>query len=125
MEEPLAKYIQEQQLVSVMNNTKWKKLVSAITANPDFVPHVRLKYIFEEENKGGFTLVWWEEVEQEGFNNMEWLDINPVKEEFQGILISSKLTDYTVFIKEALEKNYIPYEIHNGIFRVKGYQRTR
>lgn len=121
--EALEKYINENQLSSCMNNTKWKKLVSEITKRDDFIPEVKIKYVFDSENNGLFCAVWWDEVEQEGFNLIEWWEINPIKSTNIGRLVKPKTEDFTDFIECGLKKHSIPYELNNGIFKVYGYRR--
>jgi hypothetical protein len=119
------RYIEEHQLVSIMNNTKWRELVAAITSEGSFDPPVKIRYIFDADNVGGFSPVWWEEVEADGFEQIEWLMISPVKEVPVGALVGSKQTDYTDFIRSGLDKHSIPYTLTAGIFLVKGYIRPK
>jgi len=98
-----------------MINTKWRELVNVINSNDDFVPLVNIKLIREDSNNGKFSLVWWDEVESDGFRLIEWLDINPIKEEFVGRIVKPKLTDYSKFIENGLKKHTIPYEIDDEI----------
>lgn len=86
-DQEILKYVQVNNLSSFLNNIKWKKLVSAITSGPSFNPPVNCKTIFESENNGVFSPVWWEEVERDGFN------IKPQKEENTGRLTKPKVTD--------------------------------
>ncbi len=120
---PLDKYIIEHQLSSCMNNTKWRELVEEITKDQDYNPSVNIKTVFEKENNNSFSTVWWEEVESEGYNLIEFLEINPIKEEFVGRLVKPKTTDYTEFIESGLKKHSIPYEVNEGIFKIYGYKR--
>jgi len=119
----LEKYITNNQLSSCMNNTKWKELISEITQREDFNPPVNIKYVFDLENNGLFSPVWWEEVEREGFNLIEWLEINPIKTIKVGRLVKPKMEDFTEFIESGLIKHSIPYEFSNGIFKIYGYRR--
>ena len=119
----LQKYIVEHQLSSWMNNTKWKELVSEITSRDDFDPSVNIKTLFDSENNRLFSPVWWEEVERDGFEIIEWLEINPKKTEHIGRLVEPKTEDFTEFIENGLKKHSIPYEINDGIFKVYGYKR--
>ncbi|EMR01908.1 DUF6678 family protein [Cesiribacter andamanensis] len=121
----LAAYIAQHQLVAVMNTTKWNELISELTADPAYEPRVRIKLLFDDENTGGFSPVWWHLVEEQGFEYIEWLEINPIKEEQLGRLVAPRKKDYTAFIQQGLDKHAIPYELSNGIFRITGYLRTR
>jgi hypothetical protein len=121
----LERYINEHQLVAVMNTTKWKELVREITADPDYQPQVRIKLLLDEENTGGFSPVWWQQVEAQGFAYIEWLEINPLREVRLGALVPPGLQDYTTFIQEGLDRHGIPYTFDNGIFRIAAWLRTR
>jgi hypothetical protein len=119
----LEKYIAENQLSSCMNNTKWKELISEITLRDDFNPPVNIKYVFDSENNGLFSPVWWEEVERDGFNLIEWLEINPIKSTHIGRLVKPKTEDFSEFIENGLKKHSIPFELNDGIYKVYGYRR--
>lgn len=107
-----------------MNNTKWKELVSAITSDPNYSPEVNIKYLFSEEVSNSYSSVWWDEVENEGFEIIEWIKIRSTKEEFQGRLVDPKTTDHTDFITKGLNAHNIPFEFENGIFTIHGYLRN-
>lgn len=124
-EDEVFKYISDHQLDSIMNNTKWKKLVKEINADPNYRPSVNIKYIFDRENNGKFSPVWWEEVERDGYKLIEWIEINPIKEERIGALVPPKVTDHTDFVKSAIEKHGIPYEVNGKVFKIWGYRRTK
>ncbi len=121
--ESLEKYIFENQLSSCMNNTKWTELILEITKNKNFIPSVNIKYLFDSENNGLYSPVWWEEVERDGFNLIEWLEINPIKTTHIGRLVKPKTEDFSDFIENGLKKHSIPFELNDGIFKVYGYRR--
>lgn len=100
---------------------QWQKIIKAITSNNDFAPPVNIKLTFEQENNGRFSPVWWDQVEQEGFDLIEWIEIKPIKSEYIGRLVAPKTTDYTAFIKDCLDDNEIPYTLNEGIFRIENY----
>ncbi|MFT5777649.1 MAG: hypothetical protein ACI837_000597 [Crocinitomicaceae bacterium] len=114
------KYIQDHKLSSIMNNTKWKEMISAITSNSDYAPSVNIKTFFYPESKG-YNPVWWEEVERDGFEYIERVNINPISEEYLGRLVESQKTDHSEFIINALDGKNIPYKIYDGIISVSGY----
>lgn len=117
------KYINEHQLSSVMNNTKWRKLDSAVNESDDFVPHIRYKLIHEDEPNSGFTPVWWNEL-LEISEVIEWLEIQPFQIEHFGGLVSDKQTDFTSLLSGQLKKQSIPFSIENGMYRIWGYLRV-
>lgn len=124
-EDEVFKYISGHQLDFIMNNTKWKELVKEINADPNYSPSVNIKYIFDRENNGKFSPVWWEEIERDGYKLIEWMEIDPIKEEPIGALGSPNVTDYTDFLKRAIEKYGIPYEVYGKVFKILGYRRTK
>ena len=91
METRTLKYISNNQLASCMNNTKWKELVNEITSIEGYEPLVNIKLIFEKENNNNnnnnnsFSLVWWNEVERDGFELIEWIQIKPFEIEKQQV----------------------------------------
>jgi hypothetical protein len=125
MEKRTLKYISDNQLASCMNTTKWKELVHEITSNEAYEPLVNIKLIFEEENNNSFSPVWWNEVERDGFELIEWLQIQPFKTEKGVRLIDPKQIDYTEFIQKGLDKHAIQYEYENDIFTIYGYIRMK
>lgn len=121
MEEKYLKFINENQLVSVMNKTKWSELADAMTSGIDFEPIVRLKYLLDADAMPGFSLLDWEWVRDGNTRCIEWMDIDPIKREHTGQLIPDKETDFSAFVIEKLKENNIPYSIENCIYRVWGY----
>ena len=124
MQKEILQLIQKMQLTSCMNNTRWRELVAVITFREDFDPPVRIKYLLEEKPSSGFSTVWWDEVQQIGFEVIEWIQIQPWREEHRGRLIKPQVIDYSEFIKHALERQNIPYELEAGIYTVYGYKKT-
>ena len=45
----IAPHINNNQLASVMNKTKWRELAELMTSNNDFNPVVRVKYLLDNE----------------------------------------------------------------------------
>ena len=117
------KYISENQLSSCMNNTKWKELVDEITSIEGYEPLVNIKLIFDAGNNNTFSQVWWEEVERDGFELIEWMQIKPFEIEKSASLIEQKLTDYTEVLKKGLDKHNIEYHYENEAFTIYGYKR--
>jgi len=125
MDKKTRNYILDHQLSSHMNTTKWKKLVHEITSNETYDPLVNIKLIFDEENNNSFSPVWWNEVERDGFELIEWLKIQPFNIEKGIRLTDAKQIDYTEFIQKGLDKHAIQYEYEQGIFNIYGYKRMK
>jgi hypothetical protein len=115
----LTKLIFDRQLVSVMNQTKWREFASAMTANPAFTPTARVTYI--DGCVSSFSYLDWECIRL-GENRMfERIDLDPIKREYAGRLIGQTETDFSEWIKQALNQHSIPFEEIDGLFRINGY----
>jgi hypothetical protein len=115
----LSKVIDQRQLVSVMNKTKWRELCSSFATQGDASPEVRYKLIYEDKILG-FSKVWWDEL----FNDsvaIEWIDFNPFEHEFIGHLVYDNSTDIRDRILEVFHNFNIPYSIESKYYRVWGY----
>jgi len=106
-----------------MNNTKWERLISKVILNDTFEPRVNIKFIFDTKVSNVFSIVHWDEVRLEGYKLIEWIKINPIKEEYLGTLVEPKYTDYSQLIETKLIQNHIPYEYDDKVFIVYGYKR--
>lgn len=102
-----------------MNNTKWKELVNVLTNIEGYEIMVNIKLLGEATNDS-FSPVWWDEVEKDGFNQIEWLKIQPISSEYNGRLVKPITKDYSNSIKMGLEKNNIPYIFSDGLFCIYG-----
>lgn len=98
-----------------MNNTKWKELIGVLESIPGFSPAVSIKYTSDENENPGFSPVWWDQVEQEGFRHIEWIKINPCKAEYIGRLVNTRVIDYSDLIEKGLQSCSIPFEKEDGI----------
>lgn len=115
----LTKLIFDRQLVSVMNQTKWREFASAMTSNPAFIPTAKVTYI--DGYVSDFSYLDWECIRL-GENRMfEKIDIDPIKREYIGRLVSQAETDFSEWVKQALNQYSIPFEKIDGIFRINGY----
>lgn len=125
MEAQTLKYISENQLISCMNDTKWKELIYAINTIVGYEPMVNIRWIFDEKNKGGFSQMHWAEVAEDGFERIEQMQIDPIKKQYVGRLVAPQTTDFTEQLKTSLDKHHIPYDFEGGIFTIYGYRRPR
>lgn len=124
MDKKLTKYIYENGYSSFLNNTKWKEIVNVLENIENYNPRIYLKYVLETEiEQKKYHPVWWSEIECEGFEYIEYLEINPTKETYIGRLVDKKKEDFTKIIQSGLDKYTIPYENDNGIFKIYGYRK--
>ena len=118
------KFINDNQLASFMNKTRWRELAVEFTSNDDFEPKVRLKYL-RQENMTGFTLLDWEWVRSGESSCIEWMDIDPIKRVRQGQLVKDKEYDFRIFVESILKELHIKYTIEDEIYRVWGYAKSQ
>lgn len=119
MDQILFRIIQQRQLTSVMNQTKWRQLVQELSLSEQYNPQVRYKTI-QSPQLYGFSHVWWDELLQISAS-IEWLDINPLKSEYQGRLLPSKITDYSAETETAIRRAKVPFTREENCFRIWGY----
>lgn len=119
MDQRLFSIIQQRQLTSVMNQTKWQQLVRELSSSDTFEPQIRYKTI-QSPQLYGFSHVWWDELLQIAAS-IEWLDINPQKSEYLGRLLPCKLTDYSAETEAAIRRANVPFTREEHYFRIWGY----
>ena len=102
-----------------MNSTKWKEFIDSVSKLEDLNPKIRYQCITSDEIFG-FSQVWWNEL-YEICAEIKWLEIDPVKKEFRGKLVSDKETDYSDLVSSLLSQANIPYSIEGRYFKVWGY----
>ena len=121
MSEQIIKTINELQLVSVMNKTKWRSLAEGIQSEDGLFPMVREKIIGTVEKPTEFSGYDWECLRLGSTSYIEWLEIDPIQKTRIGSLVSEKETDCSEAIKRILVKYNIPYTIEGNCFRIWGY----
>lgn len=119
MNENLLKLINEKQMTSILNKTKWKEICDYFSNENTFSPLVRGKLLTNGE-MSGFAEVWWTEV----FGCcelIEWMEFSKYKYEHRGNLLPKKEMDVTVEVKEALDDIGVAYTDEERVFKVWGY----
>ena len=120
--------VEERELYSLMNNTKWKELITAIKEK---IPNIPIKYktLFEEDTPAYYwTMAGDEHFEHLNMTSVEWFKIScEIKEiENRERLIEDKIIIYDkkVEIYEILERFHIPYEYDEmeNAFIIYGYK---
>jgi hypothetical protein len=115
----LLRDLADQQLVSVLNKTKWERLFEELRRESlpvDF----RRKDINEAENSDGR---WDGDIFHVfgGCEVIEWLDIRAKLSVSRGKLLEPEIHDFTTELVAAAKRAKIPYSVtHEGI-RVWGY----
>ena len=116
--ERLRRYIHREQLASVMNNSKWRRLVAVLEGFPVKCTFrrkdVRESMLKESRWDGDFYHVF-----SGGWASIEWIEINARR----GQLVPPDVDDRTIEFRKALRDANIPYTIEDGETRVWGYTR--
>ena len=117
----LIKYIEKNQIASVLNNTKWERLLEELRKIDGCLDFQR-KDLDEPEPEidrwdGDLYHVLGE------WQQIEWLNIRALVSESKGILLKPVVTDHIHLLIEALTKAGIPFEMHNDGVRIWGYLR--
>ncbi len=105
-----------------MNKTKWRELAKLMTSNYDFNPVVRIKYLLDN-TLGGFSHLDWEWVKLGDSREIEWLEIDPIRRDYVGRLVTTKELDFTEWVRAALLSKTIPFDETDGILKIRGYIR--
>lgn len=118
--------VEQRNMISVMNNTKWLELQNSVKELP-FLPPYELKFITDNyepqpldkdiRNTGN-----WDDEVMLPFFNIEWIKVRPRYIKDRGRLIDGEVIDETDMFIEILEKYSIPYEEDNGALIIYGYK---
>lgn len=118
--------IAERNLVSIMNDTKWRELQDAVINTLLFPPPYQGKYLLEDRlHPEEFeTDVWYWGDWKEGivpFYRVEWIRVRPRYLKHRGSLISPELIDITDDFVNILKELSIPYRLDNDTYYIYGY----
>jgi hypothetical protein len=118
-------------LSSVMNDTKWIELQTAIDTLPFPPPYVCKQITDENSERIGqledapWYLGDWSSFWDEGlplFFDIDWLKVRPRNGKYRGRLVAPKILDETEEFIAILEKYSILYENENGTITIYGYK---
>lgn len=128
----VSKIVENRNLCSYMNNTKWNELIYAVRTQMPFPPPYDMKFLTEEthintgiHNNDSFYWGDWTGENfpaQDFYCNIEWMKIRPRYLKHQGRLIPPLMIDATSEFEEILAKYQIPYEKENGLYTIYGYR---
>lgn len=121
----LMRLLEEKRLVPLLNQTKWRELIGAMGELSLIELNVRIKYLQDDQEPVGYAPIWWEQLEQTGLKNIEWLEIKALKEIGAGLLAPTLQEDYTDLIQKVLDRYSIPYAVEGEVFRITGYQQLQ
>jgi hypothetical protein len=121
--------INERQLSSVMNNTKWRGLQTAVNEGFPITPSFQVKFLLDDfsipEEFGEDN--WYSEDWEEGlepFFAVEWIRVNPKYTKSKGLLLESEVTDYTNEFIQLLKRLKIPFVKEDDTILIYGYTRS-
>jgi len=120
--ERLERYIVREQLVSIMNNTKWEKLRKLMISLGEASPRYRVQCLRTDEVYGTYWDGDWF-YHLPTYKWIEWLEIDPVARERRGQRVKNKETDQTQLLTDMLKDCSIPFSMEGGYIRVWGYKR--
>ncbi|TCJ03062.1 DUF6678 family protein [Cytobacillus praedii] len=118
--------IAERNLVSIMNDTKWRELQDAVINTLLFPPPYQGKYLLEDRlyPEEFETDVWYWGDWKEGivpFYRVEWIRVRPRYLKHRGSLISPEIIDITDDFVNILKELSIPYRLDNDTYYIYSY----
>lgn len=127
--EQVIQIIEERQLTSYMNNTKWKEFLHVMTEELSVkVPYAfRTLFDVDGRNDDCFDTCYCQECfNGYHFKSLEWVKVKPVfcERKHRGRLIADEEIWYDLeeeFV-ENMKKYSIPYEVEDGIYTIYGYR---
>ena len=119
--ERLARCINRERLVSVMNDTKWQRLFNALRPIESWLDF-RRKSVRESEAS---SEMWCRGLDHMmlGWSSIEWIDIRAMETIWPGFLIQPKIVDKTAKLIEVVKGVGVPYSRHESHIRIWGYLR--
>lgn len=135
MKDEVELIIRHKQLSSIMNDSKWLKLQTAILSTPDFEPAYSVQLLTDEIEHspvfgkaptylGAWELIYenWEYAPPPFFN-IKWMAIQPLFEIHKGRLVKPEIIDKSDVLLNILQKYHIPFEKENEhTFVIYGYK---
>lgn len=127
--------VRRKQLSSIMNDTKWLKLQTAILSTAEFEPAYIVQLLTDEIEYspvfgrtptylGDWKLIFenWEYAPPPFFN-IKWMAIQPLLEIHKGRLVNPEIIDKSDILLNILHKYHIPFEKEREhTFIIYGYK---
>jgi hypothetical protein len=118
--------VENRQLTSVMNNTKWSELQREVEKLPFPPPYIlrgvlddtEIEYLYDDV----FYIGDWTDEVLKPFFSIEWLMIRPRYAKHRGRYVKPEIIDETEMFLKILIENDIPYEESNGSYFIYGYK---
>jgi hypothetical protein len=118
--------VERRQLTSMMNTTKWAKLVHAVAEELPFPPPYQRKDVLKTtpEPEHFDTDVWYHGDWHEGilpYASIEWVRIRPRYVQSKGRLLPHEVVDEEKQFVEILQRYRIPYRHNGDSYWIYGY----
>ncbi len=127
LSERIQDVIEQRQLTSFMNNTKWREMLDEIIKIPDLT--IRYKSLFDKtEPESSWEIAEDEYLSYMKLSEIEWFKIDDMTRQFyrEGLLLDPLITEENIRdkIEGILQKHsiYYEYEEDTGVFTVFGYK---
>ncbi len=109
-----------------MSSTRWQEAIDSLQDVP--YDKGRVKFVDVGEPLDGFLTPATETYFDSNWGpvlilSVEWLEIDPVQEVSQGLLLKPQRIDHSGEIKRRLQVINVPYEWVDGYIRIVGYVR--
>ncbi|MGK0247889.1 MAG: hypothetical protein ACI910_000617 [Oleispira sp.] len=117
----LKRYLESENITSVLNNTKWKRLFSELKNIEGYVDFQR-KDVNEEFTNHEY---WCMDIYNifAGWENIEWLNIRALTVQRRGALVKPKIENNIQLLLKAISKSGVPYCMNGDGIRIYGYLR--
>ncbi len=115
------RYIERENLTSVLNNTKWGRLFSELKSIGCYIDFQR-KDIEEEYTN---LDIWCSDIYNifAGCEHIEWLNIRALRNQPRGALVKPKIENNIQSLIKAVSNSGVPYCMHGDGVRIYGYLR--
>jgi hypothetical protein len=122
-EKRLTRYIECHQLVSAMNDTKWRETIACLESIPGYrVDEFRVRCVRDPAGAvGSLDRSFPHHIPT--YRSIEWLDVAPVVRRQSGAVDRGKGQDFTAAILAALTPISVPISLEDGYIRIWGYYR--
>ncbi|TCI22300.1 DUF6678 family protein [Exiguobacterium sp. SL-9] len=121
--------IEERQLTSVMNKTKWEELRRAVAPECLSEAPYQIKYVLEDTpdseylSKTADLSSDWDDGFPDPTASIEWMRILPIVKEARGSIMEPEIHDVTDEFHHILRRLKIPFVMEGEIICIFGYVR--
>jgi len=119
--ERLARYIEREQLASVMSDTKWQRLFNVLEPIQGLLDFRRKDVRGCDDAPESWCSDFYHMLG--GWSSIEWLDIRAVRTIPRGALVKPKTEDHTPLLIQAVRQAGVPFSRHEECIRIWGYVR--